>query len=83
MPFSLPYYRDARQLPGPLPNQNEIERARRTLPSTSDYGGRLVVIRDQYVVKYGPLMTENEGYALLFVEERLNIAAPSTLRHVP
>lgn len=23
-----------------------------------------------------PLMTENEGYALLFVEERLNIAAP-------
>ena len=76
MAFSLPYYRDARQLPGPLPDQNEIERATRTLPKRSDYGGRLVVIRDIYVVKYGPLVTENEGYALLFVEEQLNIAAP-------
>ncbi|RJE19219.1 Phosphotransferase enzyme family [Aspergillus sclerotialis] len=31
---------------------------------------------DKYVVKYGPLVTENEGYALLFVEERLKIGAP-------
>jgi serine/threonine protein kinase len=76
MQFSLPYYRDAAQLPGPLPDQNEIERATRTLPKSSDYDTRLVVIRDQYVVKYGLLVTENEGYALLFVEERLNIAAP-------
>ncbi|KAL4745509.1 hypothetical protein BDW72DRAFT_208146 [Aspergillus terricola var. indicus] len=60
----------------PLPDQNEIERATRTLPKRSDYGVRLVVIRDIYVVKYGPLVTEDEGYALLFVEEQLNIAAP-------
>ncbi|PYI23684.1 phosphotransferase enzyme family protein [Aspergillus violaceofuscus CBS 115571] len=66
MPFSLPYYRDAGELPGPLPDQNEIDQATRTLPKTSDYGGRLVVIRDAFVVKYGPLVTENEGYALLF-----------------
>ncbi|KAJ6018475.1 Phosphotransferase enzyme family protein [Penicillium canescens] len=76
MHFSLPYYRDAGQLPGPLPDQNEIERATQTLPKRSDYGGRLVVIREKYVVKYGPLVTENEGYTLLFVEKRLNIAAP-------
>ncbi|KAJ5952638.1 Phosphotransferase enzyme family protein [Penicillium vulpinum] len=76
MPFSLPYYRDAGQLPGPLPDQNEIERSTQTLPKRSDYGGRMVVIRDKYVVKYGPLVTENEGYALIFVEKRLNIAAP-------
>ncbi|KAL3434605.1 phosphotransferase family protein [Aspergillus tetrazonus] len=76
MAFSLPYYRNARQLSGPLPDQNEIERATRTLPKRSDYGGRLVVISDIYVVKYGPLVTENEGYALLSVEEQLNIAAP-------
>jgi serine/threonine protein kinase len=76
MPFPFPYYRDAGQLLGPLPDQNEIERATRTLPKRSDYSGRLVVIRDKYVVKYGPLVTENEGYALLFVEERLNVAAP-------
>ncbi|KAL4814213.1 phosphotransferase enzyme family protein [Aspergillus spinulosporus] len=61
MAFSHPYYRDARQLPGPLPDQNEIERATRTLPKRSPDGGCLVVIRDIYVVKYGPL---------------LNIAAP-------
>ena len=61
---------------GPLPDQNEIERATRTLPKRSDYGGRLVVIRERYVVKYGPLVTENEGHALLFVEKRLNNAAP-------
>ncbi|OGM40932.1 phosphotransferase enzyme family protein [Aspergillus bombycis] len=76
MSYSLPYYRDAAQLPGPLPDQDEIEQATQTLPKRSDYGGRLVVIRDKYVVKYGPLVTENEGYALLFVESRLNIAAP-------
>ncbi|KAJ5929210.1 Phosphotransferase enzyme family protein [Penicillium verhagenii] len=75
MPFSLPYYRDTR-LPGPLPDRNEIERATQTLPKASDYGGRMVVIRDQYVVKYGQLVTENEGWALIFVEEQLNIAAP-------
>ncbi|RAK98303.1 aminoglycoside phosphotransferase family protein [Aspergillus ibericus CBS 121593] len=76
MPFSLPYYRDTGELPGPLPDQNEIAQATRTLPKRSDYGGRLVVIRDKFVVKYGPLVTENEGYALLFVEKRLNIAVP-------
>ena len=83
MPFSFPYYRDARQLPGPLPDQNEIERATQTLPKRSDYGGRLVVIRDKYVVKYGPLVTENEGYALLFVEETAQHRSATTLRHVP
>ncbi|RAH65644.1 aminoglycoside phosphotransferase family protein [Aspergillus aculeatinus CBS 121060] len=76
MPFCLPYYRDTGELPAPLPDQNEIAQATCTLPKRSDYGGRLVVIRDTFVVKYGPLVTENEGYALLFVEERLNIAAP-------
>ena len=76
MPFSLPYYRDARQLPGPLLDQHEIQQATQTLPKRSDYGGRLVVIRDKYLVKYGPLVAENEGYALLFVEEWLNITAP-------
>ncbi|KAL4738169.1 hypothetical protein BDV11DRAFT_216131 [Aspergillus similis] len=76
MPFSLPYYRNASQLPGPLPDLNEIERAARTLPKRSDYGRRLVLIRDKYVVKYGLLVTKNKGYALIFVKEQLNIAAP-------
>ncbi|KAJ6027948.1 Phosphotransferase enzyme family protein [Penicillium herquei] len=76
MSFSLPYYRDAGQLPGPLPDQNEIKRATRTLPKRSDYSRRVVVIREKYIVKHSPLVTENKGHALLFVEKRLNIAAP-------
>jgi hypothetical protein len=36
-----------------------------------DYDGRLVVIRDQYVVKYGSYVNENEGHALLFIERYL------------
>lgn len=55
MPFTLPYYGDAGQLSGSLPDQNEIERATRTLPKRSDYGGRLVVIRDKYVVNMAHL----------------------------
>ncbi|EAU37977.1 predicted protein [Aspergillus terreus NIH2624] len=51
MPFSLPYFRDARQLPAPLSDQDDIERATQTLPKGSDYGGRLVVIRDTYANK--------------------------------
>lgn len=76
MLFSLPYYRHARELLGPLPEQNEIKQETRTLPRASDYSRRLVVIRDKFVVKYGPIMTENEGYALLLVEEQLNFPAP-------
>ncbi|KAJ5732132.1 Phosphotransferase enzyme family protein [Penicillium malachiteum] len=76
MSFTLPYYQEAGQLPGPFPDQNEIERATRILPKRSDSGGRVVEIREKYVVKHGPLVTENEGHALLFVETRLNIAAP-------
>ncbi|KAL4786867.1 phosphotransferase family protein [Aspergillus varians] len=53
-----------------------VKWATRTLPKRPDYGGRLVVIRDQYVVKYGPLVTENEGYALLLVEKQLSMPAP-------
>jgi hypothetical protein len=76
MAFSLPYYRDAGQLPGPLPDQNEIEQATQTLPKRSDHGGRLVVIRDKYVVKHSPLVTKIEAFTLHFVENQLNIAAP-------
>ncbi|KAJ5627057.1 phosphotransferase family protein [Penicillium herquei] len=78
MSLSLPYYRDPGQLPGPLPDRNEIDLAAKTLPNLrrTDYDGRLIVIRDKYVVKYGPLVKENEGNALLFVEKQLDIAAP-------
>lgn len=70
MSFSLPYYRDPGQLPGHLPDQHGIAKATKILPTirSADYGGRLVVVRDLYVVKYGPYVNENEGYVLLFIE---------------
>jgi len=78
MSFSLPYYRELDQLPGPLPEQQEIHEATKTLPTIRDpeYGGRLVVVRELFVVKYGRHVSKNEGYALLFIEQRLSIPAP-------
>lgn len=81
MSFSLPYYRQPDQLLGSLPEQQEIDEATKILPTIRDtnYGGHLVVARDLFVVKYGPYVTENEGYALLFIEQKLSIPAP----HLP
>lgn len=78
MLFSLPYYLESDQLPGPLPEQHEMDHAAHCLLTirNPDYGGRLVIIRDLYVVRYGPYVAENEGYALLSIEQELSIPAP-------
>ncbi|KAJ5087482.1 phosphotransferase enzyme family protein [Penicillium angulare] len=76
MEFPFPYYRDAGQLPGPLPDQNEIEQETKTISRDSVFGARIVLIRDTYVVKYGSHVNENEGHALLFIEKELRIPAP-------
>ncbi|KAE8354951.1 kinase-like protein [Aspergillus coremiiformis] len=78
MAVPLPYHREPDELPAPLPSQHEIETATDALPTirNPDYGGRIVLIRNVYVVKYGPYMTENEGHALLLLEHSLSIPAP-------
>ncbi|KAI1954125.1 hypothetical protein LOZ57_000475 [Ophidiomyces ophidiicola] len=79
MSVTLPYFRDASLLPGPLPTDEEIEAATTTLPSIRDPKyGRIVLIRNKFVVKYGRTLihVENEGYALLFIEKHLSIPAP-------
>ncbi|KAF7586249.1 hypothetical protein BBP40_009200 [Aspergillus hancockii] len=51
MSFSLPYYREADQLPGPLPEQHELDEATTTLPTTirnAAYGRRIVVLRSVF-----------------------------------
>lgn len=75
---SLPFYREPAQLSGLLHEQDEIEAVTHILPTirSVDYGGRLVVIREIYVVKYGPFISENEGHALLFLERNLSIPVP-------
>ncbi|KKZ62343.1 hypothetical protein EMCG_03261 [[Emmonsia] crescens] len=78
MSVTLPYFNESILLPAPLPTEQEIETATHTLPTirNPDYDGRLVIIRDQYVVKYGTYVVENEGHALLFIERHLSIPAP-------
>ncbi|KAI2034111.1 hypothetical protein LOZ47_005199 [Ophidiomyces ophidiicola] len=64
MSVTLPYFRDASLLPGPLPTDEEIEAATTTLPSIRDPKyGRIVLIRNKFVVKYGRTLihVENEG----------------------
>lgn len=53
-----------------------INRIRLPTIRNVDYERRLVVIRDLYVVKYGPFVSENEGHALLFLERNLSIPVP-------
>ena len=79
-PVKLPYYRDASELPGPLPTSIEIRDALKSELSLrrsawGDAGG-VCIIRGIYVVKFGVEVTENEGNALLFVEKYFNISAP-------
>lgn len=78
MSFSLSYYREQIHLPGPLPSLDEIESATRTLPTirNPDCNGRIVVIRDLYVVKYGAHVYENEGHTLLFLERCPSVPVP-------
>jgi hypothetical protein len=71
-----PYYKALAYLPGQLPSIEEIEAATETLP-TNHYGSRIVIIRDLFVVKYGAYVLENEGFALLFLENQLTIPAPT------
>ncbi|PGH12248.1 hypothetical protein AJ79_04428 [Helicocarpus griseus UAMH5409] len=78
MSVTLPYFSDASTLSGPLPTQQEIETATNTLPTIQhlEYDGRIVLIREQSVVKYGRYVPENEGQVLLFIERNLSIPAP-------
>ncbi|KAH7148975.1 hypothetical protein B0J13DRAFT_674215 [Dactylonectria estremocensis] len=80
VPVKLPYFRDAAELPGPLPTAVEIRDSSKSdlSPRRSAWGGGSGVccIRGIYIVKYGPEVTENEGNALLFIENRMDISAP-------
>lgn len=76
----LPYFRDVTELPGPLPTPVEIRAATKSglSPRRNAWGdgGGVCLIRDVYIVKFGAKVTENEGNALLFIEENMDISAP-------
>lgn len=74
---SLPYYRARRDIPADLPTQQDIETSPNHLPCHRDTRfDRVVVVKQTFVVKYGTHVCENEGNALLFIEEQLRIPAP-------
>lgn len=72
----LPYFADPSGLPGPLPTDQEIKNAE-VLPSIypAEYR-RNVLVRKQFVVKYGPEVKENEGHTLLALEHVRTIPSP-------
>lgn len=72
----LPYFADSGSLPAPLPTEDELESAE---PLPSIYPPDLrrnVIVRGQYVVKYGSGVKENEGRALLALEKYPSIPSP-------
>ena len=74
---TLPWLRDVGSLPAPLPTVSEIENTTTQLPSIFDPSiRRTVLIQERFVVKYGPLVFENEGHALLLVEQLPDVPAP-------
>jgi hypothetical protein len=74
---SILYMCESAKLPSSLPTIKEIKSTALNLPSIRDlrFGG-VVRIREQFVVKYGRHVDENDGYALLFLEKHPNICSP-------
>jgi hypothetical protein len=76
-PTPLPYFCTSIHLPAPLPTQDDIKAAASNLPTLRDPRyGRIVVVNGCFVVKYGINVTENEGYALLFLENHSFVPTP-------
>ena len=68
-PLELPYFKDSTYLPGPLPTTQEIEASNMVF---LDHGHRkVVVVGKDFLVKYGPSVSQNEGEVLVFLEENL------------
>jgi hypothetical protein len=70
MPLTLPYCRERHELPADLPIQHEIENSSEHLTCHRDARfDRVVAVKELFVVKYGIHASENEGYALIFIED--------------
>ncbi|PFH55019.1 hypothetical protein XA68_11038 [Ophiocordyceps unilateralis] len=75
--LTLPWFRDRNELPARLPTRVQIETATTEFPSIYDASSRrTVLVNENFVVKYGPAVFENEGHALLLVESYPDIPAP-------
>ena len=62
-----------------MPTTKEIKEGRIIPTNREDYSGdhgHVATVRDYFLVKYGPYVRENEGYALLLLEKYPSIPAP-------
>ncbi|KAI5860733.1 kinase-like protein [Durotheca rogersii] len=74
---ALPWIRHKDEIPGPLPTRTEIEAATAAFLSIFDPSARrTVLVKNKFVVKYGPAVFENEGHALIFLEKFTQIPTP-------
>jgi hypothetical protein len=73
--IKLPHLRPPDQLPRHLPSTDEIL-AGKPIPTNRGEDGRVVIVGDYSVVKYGIQIRENEGFALLLLENYPSIPSP-------
>ncbi|ELR05846.1 hypothetical protein VC83_09000 [Pseudogymnoascus destructans] len=76
-PFQLPYFRDSKELPAPLPSVDEIHSSPNILKGLEAWADRKVVrVGEHFIAKYSPYNDQIEGENLLFIEQNLQISAP-------
>lgn len=75
--LQLPYFREPKELPAPLPSIDEIHASPNVLNGVEAWATRKVVrVGEHFVVKYGPCNVQLEGENLLFIKQNLRIPAP-------
>lgn len=68
--IQLPYFRNPKELPAPLPTTSEILASNDILKGTEVWATRKVVgVGEHFVVKYSPTNDQIEGENLLFLEQ--------------
>lgn len=74
-PLQLPYFRDPKELPAPLPSIDEIHTSPHVLKETWAQI-KVVAVGKHFIVKYSAYNNQIEGENLLFIEQNLKIPAP-------
>ncbi|KAH8708486.1 hypothetical protein GQ44DRAFT_743160 [Phaeosphaeriaceae sp. PMI808] len=78
--IQLPYFGNPDQLPCSLPTLEDIKVGQVVQTNRENFisgnQGHVVSVRNCFIVKYGPYIRENEGYALLLLEKYPSIPAP-------
>ncbi|OJJ88347.1 uncharacterized protein ASPGLDRAFT_63255 [Aspergillus glaucus CBS 516.65] len=72
----MPYCRDSAQLPGPLPELQEVETAVANLYPIPALMPDMLLWLETYILSDTAPLSENEGHALLFIQSNLPTPAP-------